>query len=173
MFRSKYQRDWIEKRHWMENELEQSLRRVSAPEELWNRIQGQHKPAARARTQFIAWATVPVVMFVALLVPHSRNSLQFRSDDPAQVRAWIQANAGMDVPLHSGKLAGASVLSGGEAELAYRIDGRNLSVRVAPGLASFGKTGNSVSWASGGLTYLVACTEPRDLKSCTLCHVGS
>ena len=55
-------------RKWIEQELERSLRRVSAPDELWDRIQSPQRSRVRVRTRFMALATVPVVMFVALSI---------------------------------------------------------------------------------------------------------
>ena len=161
-------------KQWMEEELERSLRRVSAPEELWDRIQSPQHVRARVRTRFMAWATVPVLMFAALWGSHSRNnpSVQFHSSDPAEIRAWVKANAGLDVPLHAGNLAGAKVVSARTAEIAYKVAGRDVSLLVSDARTSVRRNGRSVSWMSGGQTYLLACAEPQDFKACVMCHVG-
>ncbi len=161
-------------KRWIEQELERSLRQVSAPEELWERIQSPLPERARIRTRFMAWATVPVVMFVALLGSHPRSkpANQFDSHDPAEIRAWVQANTGLDVPLHDGNLAGANVISAHTARIAYRISGRNVSLLVSDAAPSVRRDTKSISWTAGGQTYLLACDEPQDLKTCVMCHVG-
>jgi hypothetical protein len=161
-------------KQWIEQELERSLRRVSAPEELWDRIQSPKHARTRVRTRFMAWATVPVLTFVALLGSHSRNNpaIQFHSNDPAEIRAWVKANAGLDVPLHAGNLAGADVVSAHTAQIAYIVAGRNLSLLVSDNPVSVRRNGKSVSWTTGGQTYLLACAEPQDFKACVMCHVG-
>ena len=160
-------------RGWIERELEQSLRRVAAPGELWDRVHRAEHPRARSSSRFVAWATVPVLMVAALLGTHTRNNsaVQFRSSDPVEVRAWVRANAGIDVPLHDGNLAGARLLGPGAAVIAYRVQGRDLSLVVSSRRAVPPK-GASISWKTGGQAYLLACSEPQYLKSCTLCHVG-
>ena len=161
-------------RHWMEEELERSLRRVSAPEELWERIESPQKTRARVRTRFMAWASVPAVMLVALWGSHPRNdpAIQFRSSDPAEIRAWVNANSGLDVPLHAGHLAGASILSARKAEIVYRFGSRDVSLFVSSVLTSVRRDEKTTSWMAGGQAYLLACAEPEDLKACLLCHVG-
>jgi len=161
-------------RQWMEEELERSLRRVSAPEELWDRIQNPQPARGHVRTRFMAWAAVPALMFVAVWGTHSRNNpaIQFHSSDPAEIRAWVRANAGLDVPLHAGNLAGAKVVSPHTAEIAYRVAGRDVSLLVSNARTSVQRNGRSVSWMTGGQTYLLARAEPQDFKACVMCHVG-
>ena len=158
---------------WIEQELERSLRRVAAPEQLWDRVQSPQPVRSRVQTRFMALATVPVVMLVALIGSHSKNvpAVQFRSNDPAAIEAWIKAGAGVDVPLHAGKLAGASVVSASAAEVVYRGEG-SVTLRVSTGTRSVEKSPNVLAWMSGGLTYQLACAEQQDLKACALCHIG-
>ncbi|HTS47482.1 MAG TPA: hypothetical protein VMH05_06035 [Bryobacteraceae bacterium] len=161
-------------KQWIEEELERSLRRVSAPEELWDRVQSPQQARARLRTRFMAWAAVPMLMFVAVWGTHSRNNpaIQLHSSDPAEIRSWVKANTGLDVPLHAGNLAGAKVVSSHTAEIAYRVAGRDVSLVVSDARPSARRNGRSVSWMSGGQTYLLACAEPQDFKACVMCHVG-
>ena len=109
---------------WIERELEQSLRRVAAPEELWDRLQSPQPVRSRVQTRFMALATAPVVMLVALLGSHSANvpPVQFRSSDAREVQAWVKARTGLDVPMHAGNLAGASI--GPAARLRDRLSRR-------------------------------------------------
>ena len=156
---------------WIERELERSLRRVAAPEELWDRLQSPQPVRSRVQTRFMALATVPVVMLVALLGSHSANvpAVQFRSNDAQAIEAWVKARTGLDVPMHSGKLAGASVVHGGVAEIAYRGEGgMKLMVSAEP---AFSRNANGFSWTTGGLVYQLSSAEQQDLKACALCHV--
>ena len=160
-------------KHWLEHELEQSLRRVSAPGELWDRMQSPQPARARVRTRFMTWATVPALMFVALWGSHSRNNaIQFHSSDPAEIRAWVRANADLDVPLHDGNLAGASIVAPHTVKIAYYSGGHDMSLLVSKIPAPDRRIGTNISWMAGGQAYLLACAEPQYLKSCTLCHVG-
>ena len=159
---------------WLAEELEQSLRRVSAPQELWDRIQNPQQERAHVRTRFMAWAAVPVLMFVAVWGTHSRSNpaVQLHSNDPAQIRAWLKTNAGLDVPLHAGNLTGARVTAPHRAEVAYRIAGRDASLSISNGSPSARGNGGTISWTAAGQTYLLACAEPQDFKACVMCHVG-
>lgn len=162
------------RKQWMEEELEQSLRRVTAPQDLWDRIHSSQQPRLRVRTRFMAWATVPVVMLVALWGSHPRSNgaIQFHSSDPAEIRAWVRTNADLDVPLHDGNLAGARIVAPHTVEIAYRAGGHDVSLLVSNTLTPDRRSGASISWMAGGQAYLLACAEPQYLKSCTLCHVG-
>jgi len=161
-------------KQWIEQELEQSLRRVAAPQDLWDRIHSSQQPRIRVRTRFMAWATVPVVMLVALWGSHPRSNaaIQFRSSDPGEIRAWVRANADLDVPLHDGNLAGASIVSPRTVEIAYRTGGHEMSLFVSDAAAPVRAAVGTISWSAGGQAYLLACAEPQYLKSCALCHVG-
>ncbi|HLG98408.1 MAG TPA: hypothetical protein VKX49_18975 [Bryobacteraceae bacterium] len=163
-----------ENQQWIERELEQSLRRVAAPGELWERIQGAGKPRSWIRSRFVAWASVPVLMVAAFFGSHTRNNsgLQFRSSDPTEVRAWVKASTGLDVPLHTGNLAGANRISAHAAEISYRAGGREMSLIVSSAPAQVRRTGKSVAWTADGQTYLLACNAPQDMRACILCHVG-
>jgi hypothetical protein len=158
---------------WIEQELERSLRRVAAPEQLWNCIQSPQPVRSRVQTRFMALATVPAVMLVALIGAHTRQvpAVQFRSSDPAAIQAWLRTSAGLEVPMHAGKLAGASVVSAGTAKIAYRGQGNmTLLVSVQTGLGA--RNSSRLSWTANGLTYQLACAEQQDLKACALCHIG-
>ena len=158
---------------WIEQELERSLRRVAAPEQLWDRIQSPRAVRSRVHTRFMALATVPAMMLVALIGSHTRPvpAVQFRSSDPAAIQTWLKTSAGLDVPMHSGRLAGASVVSAGTAKIAYRGEG-NMTLLVSAQAALGARNSNRLSWTANGLTYQLACAEQQDLKACALCHVG-
>lgn len=161
---------------WIERELEQSLRRVAAPEELWDRLQSPQPVRSRVQTRFMALATVPVVMLVALIGSHSSNvpAVQFRSSNPVAVQAWVKAKTGLDVPMHEARLAGANVTSAGAAEIAYRGAG-SMTLLVSTEAATQPRSAGNptvLSWSASGLTYQLACAEQQDLKACALCHIG-
>jgi hypothetical protein len=162
---------------WIEQELEQSLRRVAAPDALWDRLQRPEPARSRVQARFMALATVPVVMLVALLGLHTRSgpAVQFRSSDPVEVQAWVKSKTGLDVPMHGAKLAGASLVPGGVSgaavEITYRGDGA-MKLMVSAGRAATGKIPAGLQWTAGGLNYQLACADQQDLKACALCHVG-
>jgi hypothetical protein len=158
---------------WIEQELERALRRVAAPEQLWDRIQSPEPVRSRVHTRFMALATVPMVMLVALIGSHTRNvpAVQFRSSDPAAIQAWVKSGTGLEVPMHAGKLAGASIVSARTAEIAYRGEG-NMTLLVSARAAQSPRNSNVFSWTANGLTYQLACAEQQDLKTCALCHIG-
>ena len=159
---------------WMERELEQSLRRVAAPEELWDRFQSGQPARTRVHSRFMALAaTVPVAMLAALIGSHSKSvpGVQFRSSDPVEIQAWVKSRTGFDVPMHSAPLAGASVAPGRGVEIAYRGQG-SMRLLVSEA-AAVPANSNILSWTRGGLTFQLASAEQQDLKSCALCHVGS
>ncbi len=116
-----------------------------------------------------ACATV-LLLFVWMFVGHRG----LRSSDPGEIRAWVQAKAGIDVPLRARpagvQLKGASV-SKGTVEIAYRVgnrDGRLMvgGRRVAPGPRVF-------TWSMDGRIYTLECATPDDLRiACGLCHIG-
>ena len=97
-----------------------------------------------------------------------------KSNDPGEIRGWVQAKAGIDVPLRARpagvELKGAS-FSKGTVEIVYKVgnrDGRLMvgGRRVASGPRVF-------TWSMDGRTYTLECATPQDLKiACNLCHIG-
>jgi hypothetical protein len=159
---------------WVEATLEARLARVGAPEELWDRVVCP-RPSVRRSANAVrmsACATLAVAIIVLVWgfsLRTNRAGLQFASSNPSAVRAWVKANAGIDVPLHSGNLAGATV-DHGRAEILYRVNGRNLTLVTGNG-QRIDKA--NLSWSASGQTYMLLCAAPEDLKACALCHVGS
>jgi hypothetical protein len=159
---------------WIEAALEARMARVGAPEELWDRVvcpQPRVRRSANA-ARMSACATLAVAIIVVVWgfsLRTNRAGLQFASSNPSVVRAWVKANAGIDVPLHSGNLAGANV-NHGRTEIVYRVNGRNLTL-VASNRQRIDTAG--LSWSASGQTYKVLSAAPEDLKACALCHVGS
>ncbi|HTS78552.1 MAG TPA: hypothetical protein VMG40_20245 [Bryobacteraceae bacterium] len=138
--------------------LEQSLGRVEAPAELWDRVlegRSSRRVSAPHRRAWIAALACAAAAMVWAMV----NTPSLRSDDPAVVREWVKARTGMDVPLarsQSVRLTGARVVNSGRIELAYRAGDRAGVVtisRIENGRAHWG-------------ALAVDCQAP----ACGLCH---
>jgi hypothetical protein len=134
--------------------LEQSLSRVEAPAELWDRVlEGRTTKRRVSAPWILALACAAAAMVWAMYTP------SLRSDDPAVVREWVKTRTGMDVPLvHSSivRLTGARMVNPGRIELAYRSGdhaGVVLISRVENGRAHWGAVA-------------VDCQAP----ACGLCH---
>ena len=146
--------------------LEQALDRVRAPEELWRRVNEARLPRSSSRARKMVWSFAAAVLFAGIAWNLPRP--EFRSNDPAAIRAWAQQHAGIDLPLaHSGPAQVESVrLEKNGVEVVYRVDGRRAAFSV-----SKGSTG-AAHWSAGGMSYVLACVTPGDLDgSCGLCHI--
>jgi hypothetical protein len=151
--------------------LEDALGRVRAPEELWHRIEeararrnSERQSASRGRK--MVWSLAAAVVFAGIAWNLPRP--EFRSNDPAAIRAWVQQHAGIDLPLaHTGAARIESVrLERSGVQLAYRADGRLAAVSVARG------PHEKAHWSANGTAYVLACATPGDLDlSCGLCHL--
>src|ERR1041385_4665897 len=103
-------------------ELSRHLGPEKAPEELWDRIRGARvsvSPQARTgwgRAWVLAGAALAAVAIVAgatvwfnrglsgeeravRALYRAPEKLQFHSNDPAELRAWVKAGSGLDVPI--------------------------------------------------------------------------
>jgi hypothetical protein len=186
-------------------ELSRHLQPVTAPEGLWERIQEGRasQPVERARWPLWAFAAALAAM-VALCCFSLRSSttsyvaqlaardlaggsarLDFRSSDAAEIRVWVKANAGLDVPLpaeNSVRLIGVSLIrDGGPAAcISYRIGNREGRLVVAGGASAMpqhramehgvDQGAALASWVMQGQTYALA-SAPQDLRAaCVLCH---
>ena len=182
---------------WLEPELQRGLGEVAAPEELWDRIQSpQAAQTNRARPRLVL-AMAAVVILAALALSRVRSEdetlavqalassspqLAFRCQNSVQLRAWVRANTGLDVPLRSKpapsiQLIGARTVEG-HAEIAYRA-GNNDAVLVvskaASGVAKIPHSrsnGRISSWVTAGQRFTIACNDPADFQlACRLCHL--
>jgi hypothetical protein len=167
-------------REWFEPALARHLDRVAAPADLWERIQspkrktGVHRSVNAARIG----ACATILLLVGWFYLGQRG---IRSGDAGEVRAWVLAKAGVDVPLrgrHAGlQVTGASV-GKGSVEIAYRVGPRDGRLLVAKGGSGGGRhsmpSGARVfTWSMDGHTYTLACATPEDLRiACSLCHIG-
>jgi hypothetical protein len=195
--------------HRLDEELARHLRPVAAPEDLWSRMQGPHQGHAGAVIRWPVWAFAAAVAATIALFCFSLRSdtssylakfavgelargvedVQFRSADPKQIRAWVQANAGIDIPLparagESVKLIGASVFPNGSPMvcLTYRVGNQPTRLLVAratnavPQHESMERSsyhGKSISsWVMQGQAYMLAGAAAENARSgCVLCHV--
>jgi hypothetical protein len=162
-------------KEWIEPALARHLDPVPAPEELWGRVRNPRVIRKKKSVHTSVYAArlgacATILLAVWLLVGHRG----LRSNDPGEIRGWVQAKAGIDVPLRARpagiQLKGATV-SKGTVEIAYKVgnrDGRLMvgGRRVASGPRVF-------TWSIDGRTYTLECATPEDLKiACSLCHIG-
>jgi hypothetical protein len=178
----------VEVNQWLEHSLQSGLQEVAAPPELWDRVRGAKAVSSRENNRTLVWAMAAavVVMAVGLSVIHRDNVAypQFASDhcqNPAQLRAWVKANTGFNVPLRDSlspsiQLIGARTVSG-RAEVAYRAGNRDgvLLVSRADGSANMPHSrggGQVSSWVMDGQRFTLACADPAALQlACKLCHL--
>jgi hypothetical protein len=179
---------------WIETVLERKLDRVAAPEELWDRIdtrsltvaaqkEASRLPSRGRKGAVLAWTCVTAMLVVVLVWGfRPRRDLVFRSESATQIRAWVKANAGFDVPLLGSRqvsLAGARLVRG-DVEIACRVGDHQAKLLVSKGNSSvrhggqFIKERSTVAWGMSGRLYTLACATPEDLRiACMLCHSSS
>jgi hypothetical protein len=119
----------------------------------------------------------------------NQAKLTLRCADPGQIRAWVKANTGIDIPLAVKPPATVQLVSAlsvkGDvpaAEVDYRVDGHDARLTVAKGgLGQGGPAGHQfhggrsgqTSWTMRGQTYTLASADPAELRvACLLCHAG-
>ncbi len=179
---------------WIETVLERKLDRVAAPRELWDRInknQNQHRQECLCHTgstgilacvdfkRKLVWTLVAAMLVVVLVWGfRPRRDLVMQSDSATQIREWVKANAGLDVPLpgHSAsvRLTGARVMRG-DVEIACRVGDHQAKLLVSKGNSTLQHgaqpTRATVSWGMADRVYTLASATPEDLKiACLLCH---
>lgn len=164
-------------REWIEPALARHLDAVAAPEELWERVRNprvirknRNVPMSGNAARLGACATVALVLLSALLMP--RPGL--KSSDPDEIRGWVQAKSGIDVPLRARpagvQLTGAQV-SKGTVEIAYKVGNRD--GRLFVGGQHTASNPRVFTWSMHGNTFTLECATPDDLKvACNLCHIG-
>jgi hypothetical protein len=184
---------------WIEKVLERKLDRVAAPDELWDRIDKNQNPTQarmpvpRRSTGILAcvdfrkklaWTFVAAMLVVVLVWGlRPRRDLVFRSDSAVQIREWVKANAGFDVPLLGDRspvrLTGARLVRG-DVEIACRVGDHQAKLLISKenhgvrhGVQPV-KGNSTVAWGMSGRLYSLACTTPEDLRiACLLCHSSS
>jgi hypothetical protein len=190
--------------HRLEGDLRQALHGVTAPPHLWDRIQAAQvrKPARRNRPFVWATAAAVALIAVALSTVHRQTimgdeafalralssdsqRIAFHCQNPAQLRAWVRANTGLDLPLQeplspSVQLVGAQTIGNGTGgvEVAYRAGNRDAILLVSKADADSATvphrraSGNTSSWVMSGQRFTLASNDPADLQlACKLCHL--
>lgn len=150
---------------WIEPVLERSLRSVEAPHELWDRI--EHPRPVRV---FPAWklAFASLAVIAAAWAIYPRTSIE--SESAAQIREWVKARTGLDVPLApaaSVRMCGARVF-GSSVEIRFRVADRETTVQIAKAdhlSRSHEFNGSSFVWH--GQSY----TASDEAAACLLCHM--
>jgi hypothetical protein len=192
----------------LDEELARHLRPVIAPEDLWFRIHAPQQGHTVALVRWPVWAFAAAVAatialfcfslksdsssylakFAAAELARGGEDVQFRSADPAQIRSWIQANAGIDIPLpatagENVKLIGASVFRNGSPMVCvtYRVGNQPSRLLVTRANATAPQHGSMESgryqgmslatWVMQGQTYTLASAPENARAGCVLCHV--
>jgi hypothetical protein len=134
--------------------LEQSLGRVEAPAELWDRVAaGRETKRGGSAKWVLALACAAAALVWAMYTP------ALRSDDPAVIRQWVKTRTGMEIPLQrtgTVQLTGARVVNPGKIELAYRAGDH-------PGVVL-------VSRAAGSRPHFGTLSVECEAPACGLCH---
>jgi hypothetical protein len=162
-------------REWFEPALVQHLDRVSAPEELWERVRNpgvRRKKSVHMSVNAARVGACATVLLLAIWLVVGHGGL--RSGDAGEIRAFVKDKAGIDVPLRAHaagvQLTGASVVKG-SVEIAYRVGKRDGRLVVGGRPAASGA--RVFTWSMDGHTYTLECATPEDLKiACNLCHIG-
>lgn len=175
----------MEMKQPLESDLGHSLREVTAPPELWDRVQSVRVRRPQA-SRGLVWAVAATVVLATLALsklPAGRSQqMAFHCQNPAQLRAWVKANAGFNVPLRASlpasiQLVGARAVEG-RVEIAYRAGNRDAMLLVsradrgAVNVAHSQANGKVSSWVMAGQRFTLACNDPADLQlACKLCHL--
>ena len=161
-------------KEWFEPVLAHQLDRVVAPEELWERVRSPRVVSEKRVHRSVNAARVgacATVLLLAIWLFVGRASV--RSADAGEIRAFVKAKAGIDLPLRAQpagvRLVGASFRKG-SAEVAYQVGGRDGRLTVD---GRHGSSARVFTWTMSGHTYTLECATPEDLKiACNLCHIG-
>jgi anti-sigma factor RsiW len=184
---------------WLELELAQGLAPVSAPDDLWERIQ-EGRPVERhfaARWPIAAMLTVGVAAATLWLVAHGQEpvidlarlageqinvpaALELRSSDSAEIGKWISRQTGISVTLPArtaAQFSGARMITRSGVRIAavnYTIDGEAATLLVTRTGAPADSAHGRLSWSAGGLSYALACSNREHPEiACLLCHTRS
>jgi hypothetical protein len=203
---------------WLETELIRQLGGVPAPEALWERIEERHaSPPVRsfrlpawpmaaavilAASASVLWRTNAIrepaatMQSLALQELHGAQ-VDFRSDDPVEIRNWVKAKADVDIALPSGRpvsgirLLGARLLefrgepvaavsylvgAGAATLLVSQRSGRLDVASEAHRFTPVESVNNAqlFSWRMRGQEYMIACSATKDPQvACLLCHTQS
>jgi hypothetical protein len=171
------------------SELQWGLRETSAPPELWDRVQAGRFAARRKTPHVWVWATAAVAVLAVVGAssayrtrgPGDLQRTGIHCQNPAQLRAWVRAKTGINVPLRAAsassvQLTGARSM-GESVEIAYRTGNRGGTLTVSPAIGAGDAThdrasGNVSSWVMAGQRYTLMSDNAADLQlACKLCHL--
>jgi hypothetical protein len=176
----------------LEPELERALHGVAAPPELWERVLAAQARQPSRSNRRLVWALAATVVLAAValsMLPARRETIAgnsqliaFHCQNPAQLRAWVKANMGFDVPVRASLPASIQLIGArsveGRAEIAYRAGNRDavlLVSRADVGSANVPHSrarGKVSSWVMDGQRFTLACNDPADFQlACKLCHL--
>jgi hypothetical protein len=182
----------VSQRMEMTHLLEHGLRKVHAPPELWDRIQTPQAVRRNGSSRRLMWAVAAAVVLAAVALawlPARRETIAadsqqvaFHCQNPAQLRAWVKANTGFDVPLRAAPPASIQLIgaraAAGRVEIAYKAGNRDavlLVSRADPGSVNAPHSrvlGKSSSWVMAGQRFTLACNDPAAFQlACKLCHL--
>ncbi|HTR35504.1 MAG TPA: hypothetical protein VMH80_06365 [Bryobacteraceae bacterium] len=170
--------------HWLEPALERDLARVSAPAELWDRVQLPRQRKSKRPAMRLMWAMAAAGLVLAVLgLRGSRTSLELRSTSPAEIEAWVKVNSGLDLaiaaqPAASVQLLGAHIIPGANpaVEVSYRAAGYDARLVVSKDSGVPARAVHAIThpeWLMKGQRYQLSCADPAGLQAaCLLCHPG-
>jgi hypothetical protein len=178
----------VNQRAEMKSELQLALHRVTAPPELWDRVQNPKAVSSCESNPMLIWAVAAVVvlMVIGLSGIQRDNAAYALSSDhcqnPAQLRAWVRAKTGLDLPLRADSSASIQLIDArnvrGRVEISYRAGNRDAVLRVSradPGSADVPHSrasGKVSAWVMAGQQFTLACADPAALQlACKLCHL--
>lgn len=189
---------------WLELELAEELRPVAAPDELWGRIVAvRTTPVHRRESPRHSWSLLPIAAIVTLMIAAATlwlvakgqdpgldlqqlaiqqlrdpRPLDLQSADPAQIKAWANRQAGVELSFPAGTpvcFLGARMIRKSGTRIAavtYRVGGDTATLLVARA-GSSADLGHGHQWKSQGQTYALASSNPAHLDgACVLCHAS-
>jgi hypothetical protein len=173
---------------WLEPELQRGLGGVTAPPELWGRVQSARVSRLQETSRKLVWALALTVVLSAMALSLVRSpvrthsqAIAFHCQNPSQLRAWVKVNTGLDVPLRGAPPASIQLIGarnvGERTEIAYRAGASDASLLVSRANGAADEphnrlTGEVSSWVMNGQRYTLACDNPADLQlACKLCHL--
>jgi len=197
---------------WLDMELAHQLEPVAAPEGLWDRIHEQRVRRRARPVRRLLWPIAAALMLMASggvawriglardpgvgmarLAEHElgASSLDFRSDDPVEIRRWVKAKVNVDIDLPTGppavRLLGARLIhfkGTPVAAVAYQVgdDAAALLVMQKRSAATsrhvFSRVESAGSarlfaWSMRRQEYAIAFAGTRDPHgACVLCHIN-
>jgi|SRR5579863_703726 len=208
---------------WLERELARQLAPVAAPESLWDRVhrqQGrqQRRPVRRIALERAFWPVAVAMVLMAFagvlrtlsvnresdqlpeqalaLFGRTSGDFDFRSNSFAETRAWVKAQADIDIDVPASRPAadrGAVRWLGTRiirlhglpvAAIDYRVGDQVATLFVSgkrAGLTGSAKAskhlfsrGRFVSWNMRSQTYAIALSGTQNSRgACLLCHATS